>query len=84
MQDSASQGSSHSRAERRAQARDSYLSKPVVHQSLYVFALNRGSGSTALAEKWNLTLEQPSAQKDNRASRRKSFLTGVKAASMSS
>ena len=59
-------------------AKDSKLRKKVVHQSLYVIAINQASGSKALAEKWNITLEQTKSKKKPQ-SRRKSMMSGFEA-----
>ena len=56
----------------------SKLAKPVVHESIFVYAADKVNGGMALAEKWNLTLEQPSIpQKEVTRGRRKSFMSGV-------
>ena len=53
------------------------LAKPVVHESLYVYAADKSNGGMALAEKWSLTLVQPACNPLRKSVRRKSFLTGV-------
>ena len=53
------------------------LAKPVVHESLYVYAADKSNGGMALAEKWRLTLVQPSNQPMSKSVRRKSFLSGM-------
>ena len=53
------------------------LAKPVVHESLYVYAADKSNGGMALAEKWSLTLVQPTCNPLRKSVRRKSFLTGV-------
>ena len=54
------------------------MSKPVIHESLYVYAADKVNGGMALAEKWRLTLVQPSGSSSRRKSvQRKSILTGV-------
>ena len=54
------------------------LAKPVIHESLYVYAADKVKGGMALAEKWRLTLVQPRGSSHKKSSmRRKSILTGV-------
>lgn len=58
------------------------LAKPVVHESLYVYAADKSNGGMALAEKWSMTLVQPTSGTSlSKSVRRKSFLTGVASAS---
>lgn len=56
------------------------LAKPVVHESLYVYAADKINGGIALAEKWQLTLVQKTttnSSSQKRETRRKSVLAGV-------
>lgn len=53
----------------------SKLSKPVVHESIFIYAADKNNGGMALAEKWNLTLEQTKIPRTH--ARRKSFMSGV-------
>ena len=45
-----------------------------MHQNFYVFALNKRSNNPVLAEKWNITIVQPTND-GRRSSRRQSLLT---------
>ena len=55
------------------------LAKPVVHEGIYVYASDKTNGGIALAEKWKLTLVQPSesSRSKTKTTPRKSIITGV-------
>ncbi len=59
----------------------SKLAKPVIHESIYVYASDNTNGGLALAEKWRLTLVQPtsSSRSKQKSTPRKSIITGVDA-----
>ena len=54
------------------------IAKPVVHESLYVYATDKANGGMALAEKWRLTLvQQAGSNRQRKSVNRTSMLTGV-------
>ena len=56
------------------------LAMPVVHESLYVYAADKANGGIALAEKWRLTLVQPtglSSHSKKSGGQRTSIITGL-------
>ena len=57
------------------------LLMPVIHEHMFVYAADFEKGGMALAEKWNLILEQRKSDKNmqrgkSSSSRRQSFLIG--------
>lgn len=53
----------------------SKLSKPVIHECIFIYVADKNNGEMALAEKWNLTLEETKVVRTG--ARRKSFMSGV-------